>query len=114
MRRAHPVHFKTCDVVLKACTDAIDGLMAKMELQHDDITEEAKRMREEEEEKHRVQQLKDEEVRTIKKRLMELGHFPPPAPVKEVDVGDNEGEQEAQDEPDSAAEEKQAVHTPVS
>ena len=48
------MHFKTCDVVLKACTNAIDGLMAEMELQHNDIAEEAKHMREEEEEKHRA------------------------------------------------------------
>jgi hypothetical protein len=88
--------------------------MAEMELQNEEIAEGVKRLQEEEAVRRHEQDMKEEEVRNIKKRLLELGYFPPPMPVMEVEAVEDEGEDEVQDEPDSDPEDKPVIHKQVS
>jgi hypothetical protein len=121
VKRAYPAHVDACDSVLKACTDAVDHLMSEMERQNEEIAAEARRMEEEEEAKRREQAMKEEEVRNITRRLIELGHVPPPPPGcdfgEDEDEGEGEGEDEGEDEVEdnvhSTTESKPIVHNPV-
>jgi hypothetical protein len=111
VKRAFPSHVEACDIVMKACTDAVDALMTEMAQQHADIAEEARRMEEEEAAKRREKEMAEEEVRKLKARLVELGHKPEPESM--IDIDEGEGEDELEDDGNSATEGKPTLHVPV-
>lgn len=111
MKRAFPSHVEACDIVMKACTDAVDALMTEMAQQHADIAEEDRRMEEEEAAKRREKEMAEEEVRKLKARLVELGHKPEPESM--IDIDEGEGEDELEDDGNSATEGKPTLHVPV-
>lgn len=111
MKRAFPSHVEACDIVMKACTDAVDALMTEMAQQHADIAEEARRMEEEEAAKRREKEMAEEEVWKLKARLVELGHKPEPESM--IDIDEGEGEDELEDDGNSATEGKPTLHVPV-
>lgn len=97
----------------------MDRLLFEMDQQNKDIAAEVRRMEEEEEAKRREEAMKEEEVRNITRRLIELGRAPPPPPPLPLEFGPEgevEGEGEGEDEVEvdaSATESKPMVHNPV-
>lgn len=62
-RRMHPNHVAIIDFIVQTCMDGINGLCAEMEAQKAEIAEEARRMVQEEEDKHCKQEMEQEELK---------------------------------------------------
>ena len=98
------------DYVMRACTDAVDEVVAEMEEQRAAIAEEAKRKAQEEEDARLEAAKKAEELERLNARIAELrGTIKP----EEVGIMNDEGEDEI-DQYESTSDGKCVVHQPVS
>jgi membrane protein involved in colicin uptake len=105
----HPNHVNAVDYVMRACTDAVDEVVAEMEEQRAAIAEEAKRKAQEEEDARLEAAKKAEELERLNARIAELrGTIKP----EEVGIMNDEGEDEIEYE--SASDGERVIHQPVS